>query len=176
MFKKLNLFSKTEMKALSFISSKDGELFEKQIADGAGISAGSANSILKSFAKIGLLKQAKKGKMLFYKRNDDNPALRQFKVFITINNLMPALQKIAPLCTRVVLFGSCAIGRNGEKSDIDLLVISSAKEEAKRALDGEDRIKAIVLNGVEYAQLQKNDKPFYDRISAGIELFGGENG
>ncbi|MDO8339570.1 MAG: nucleotidyltransferase domain-containing protein [Candidatus Burarchaeum sp.] len=172
MFKKLNLFSKTEMKLLSFISSKDGELYERQIADGAGISAASANGILKAFAKIGLLKQAKKGKMLFYRRNDDNPLLRQFKVFMTVNNLMPVMEKIAPLCSRIILFGSCATGRNGAQSDIDLFVLSGAKEKVRRALDGKEQIKAIILSGQEYAQLEKNDKPLYTRINSGIELYG----
>lgn len=172
MFKKLNLFSKTEMKALAFISTKDGELFERQIAKGAGISAGSANRMLKAYAKIGLLRQAKKGKMLFYRRNDDNPALRQFKVFITVNGLMPVLGRIAHYSARIVLFGSSATGRNGEESDIDLFVLSGVKASVKQELDGEDRIKAIIMNGPEYAELQKKDKPLYDRINAGIELFG----
>jgi len=172
MFKKLNLFSRTEMKALAFISVKDGELFERQIAKGAGISAGSANTVLKEFAKNGLLKQTKKGKMLFYKRNDDHPVLRQFKVFMTVNHLMPVLDRIAGSSIRIVLFGSCATGRNGEESDIDLFVYSGVKENVRKALEGEERIKAIILNGPEYTELQKKDKPLYDRIKAGIELFG----
>ncbi|MEK6843089.1 MAG: hypothetical protein AABY04_01245, partial [Candidatus Micrarchaeota archaeon] len=85
MFKKLNLFSKTEMKVLEFISKKDGELYERQIAGGAKISTGSANAILKSFFQAGLIRQIRKGRMLFYSGNDDNPLLRQFKVFLTMN-------------------------------------------------------------------------------------------
>ena len=172
MFKKLTLFSKTEMKILAFISTRDVELFERQIARGAGISTGSANTMLKEFAKNGLLKQAKKGKMLFYRRNDDNPALRQFKVFVTVNSLMPVLDRIADYSARIVLFGSCATGRNGEESDIDLFVLSGVKASVKQELEEEDRINAIVMNGPEYTELQKKDKPLYDRINAGIELFG----
>ncbi len=172
MFKKLNLFSKTEIQILAYISTKDGELFERQIAKGAGISVGSANRMLKMFAKMGLLKQAKKGKMLFYRRNDDNPLLRQFKVFIVVNKLMPVLGRIATYAGRVVLFGSCATGRNGEGSDIDLFVLSGVKEKVRTELSGEEKIKAIILNSPEYTELQKNDKPLYDRINAGIELFG----
>ena len=172
MFKKLNLFSKTEMKVLSFISVKDGELFERQIASGAGISVASANRMLKMFAKLGLLKQTRKGKMLFYRRNDDNPVLRQFKVFTTVNNLMPALEKNARFSKRIVLFGSCASGRNGEGSDIDLFVLSEDREKLRAGLREEERIKAIILNGQEYAELRKKDKPLYERINSGIELFG----
>jgi len=160
------------MRTLAFISAMDGELFERQIAKGAGISAGSANKMLKEFAKSGLLNQVKKGKMLFYKRNDDNPALRQFKVFVTVNNLMPLLGRIAECSARVVLFGSCATGRNGEESDMDLFVLSGVKENVKRELNREGRISAIVMNGPEYAELAKKDKPLYDRINRGIGLLG----
>ena len=173
MFKKLNLFSKTEMKVLMYISSKDGQLYERQIADGAGISVGSANSILKSFSKIGLVNKMKKGRMSFYERNDENPLLRQFKVFVTVNNLMPVLQKIIPHSRRIILYGSCSIGRNTEESDIDLFILSSEKEDIRRILDNYRNISSIILNSNEYLQLQKKDKPFYDRIVAGIELYGG---
>ncbi|MBI5635840.1 nucleotidyltransferase domain-containing protein [Candidatus Micrarchaeota archaeon] len=174
MFKKLNLFSKTEMKVLNFISEKDGELFERQIARESGVSTGSANSILNAFARIGFLKQTRKGKMLFYKRNDGNPLLRQFKVFTAISSLMPLIEKIAPLAARVVLFGSCAQGRNGEKSDVDLFVLTREKDRVRRIVSDNPQIQAILLDGAEYARLEKGDKPLYGRINAGIELYGSD--
>ena len=172
MFKKLNLFSRTEMKLLVFISTKDGELYERQIAKGSKISVGAVNKILKEFEKLGLVKKTKKGRMLFYSRNDESPLLRQFKVFITINGLIPVIEMLSPLAKRIVLFGSCAEGRNGEKSDIDLLMISKDKEAIRRILDEYPKIQAIVLNSIEYAELQKKDKPLYDRIQHGIEVHG----
>jgi predicted nucleotidyltransferase len=176
MFKKLNLFSRTEMKVLSFISKKDGELYERQIADGAKVSAGSANSILREFSEIGLILQERKGKMLFYQRNDANPLLRQFKVFSTVNELMPFAGSVAPLCSRIVLFGSCAEGRNGEGSDIDLLIITSEKEKVRRLSAENPRIQAILLDPAEYSQLEKKDKPLFSRIRSGIEIHGGDDG
>jgi len=91
---------------------------------------------------------------------------------VTVNNLMPVLDRIADYSARIVLFGSASTGRNGEESDIDLFVLSGVKTSVKQELDGEDRIKAIIMNGPEYTELQKKDKPLYDRINAGIELFG----
>jgi len=173
MFKKLNLFSKTEMRVLMHMALKNGQLYERQIAQGAGISVGSANSILKTFSQIGLVHRIKKGRMSFYERNDGNPLLRQFKVFITVNNLMPLLQKIIPFSRRVILYGSCATGRNSEESDIDLLILSTEKEEIRRILDKFEIVQALILDSNEYAQLEKKDKPLYDRISTGIELYGG---
>ncbi len=162
------------MKALIFISEKDGELYERQIALGAGISAASANSILGKFTRLGLVKKSVKGRMSFYKRNDENPLLRQFKIFITVDNLLALLEKAIPLSRRIVLFGSCAIGRNGEKSDIDLFFLSSGKSSLRRIAETNKKVQAIVLDSVEYSALAKLDKPLYGRINAGIELYGGE--
>jgi len=175
MFKKLNLFSKTEMKLLAFVCGKDGELYERQVADGAGVSAASANAILKRLEKMGLVRKSLKGRMVFYRRNDDNPLLRQFKTLVSVNNLLPVVEKIAPLSTRIVLFGSRAEGRNGEKSDTDLFILSKEKEAVRRAADVPG-IQAIVLDAGELAELEKKDKPLFERIGRGIELYGGENG
>jgi predicted nucleotidyltransferase len=173
MFKKLNLFSKTEMRVLMYIALKNGQLYERQIAQGAEISVGSANSILKTFSEIGLVHRIKKGRMSFYERKDGNPLLRQFKVFITVNNLMPLIQKIIQHSRRIILYGSASTGRNNEESDIDLFILSTEKEEIRRILDKFETVQAIILDSNEYMQLQKKDKPLYDRISVGIELYGG---
>ncbi len=175
MFKKLNLFSKTDMKLLIFISVKDGEFYERQIANEAKISVGAVNSILKRFDKMSLVRKTKKGRMLFYGRNDSSPLLRQFKVFITINNLIPIIDNIGNLARRIVLFGSCSEGRNGEQSDIDLFILSREKETIKRRLDRYPRIQAIILDTVEYATLEQKDRPLYERIERGIDV-GWEDG
>ncbi len=176
MFKKLNLFSKTEMKLLSFISTKDGEMYEKEIAEQSGISTGSVNSMLKRFSKMGLVQNYRRGRMLFYRRNDDNPLMRQFKVFVTINNLMPLIGKIAPLSRRIILFGSCAEGRDGETSDIDIFILSREKEKIRRILDSHSKIQAIILDSVEYTKLSEKDKPLFERINKGIEIKSDEDG
>ncbi len=172
MFKKLNLFSKTEMELLTFIASKDGEFYEREITRLTGISVGSVNNILKKFTDLHFVNKKKKGRMQFYSRNQENPLIRQFKVFIIIYGLIPFLSKASPHSKRIILFGSCAKGLNTEKSDIDLVIISKEKELLRRIFDQEARIQLIVLDSVEYAELEQNDKPLYERIEMGIELHG----
>lgn len=176
MFKKLNLFSRTEMKLLNFISTKEEEMYEREIADGAKVSTGSVNAIMGKFRKMGLLRKSTKGRMSFYSPNERSPLLRQFRVLMAVNGAMPAVGKIAPLCRRIVLFGSCAEGRNTEKSDVDLFVLSSEKEKIRRALEGYQKVQAIILDSAEYATLREKDKPLYERIRRGIELYGEEDG
>jgi predicted nucleotidyltransferase/predicted transcriptional regulator len=176
MFKKLNLFSRTEMKLLNFISAKEEEMYEREIAREANVSTGSVSSIMEKFAEMGLLRRSKKGRMSFYAPNGGNPLLRQFRVFMAVNGVMPAVGKIAPHCKRIVLFGSCAEGRNTEGSDVDLFVLSREKGKIRRILEGYPKIQAIILDAAEYATLREKDKPLYGRILRGIELYGEEYG
>jgi len=164
------------MKLLGFISTKDGELYERQIAKGARVSPASANIILSSFAEAGFVTRTKKGKMVFYSRNDGNPLLRQLKISMAVEALLPLVAKLKQFSRRIVLFGSCAEGRNGENSDIDLFIISSEKEKVRRLLEANPKVQAIVMGSNEYAQLEGRDRALYQRISSGIELWGGEIG
>ena len=43
----------------------------------------------------------------------------------------------------------------------------------RRLLEAEPRIRPIILDSTEYLELQKKDKPLYERINTGIELHGG---
>ena len=170
------MFSKTEFKVLVFISCKSRELYEREIAKGAKVSPASANLILNRFSKSGLVKKTRRGRMSFYAPDAANPVLRQFKVFATIRALEPVIKQINRLSQRIVLFGSCASGTNTDKSDVDLYVLSREKNEVKTILRSYPNIQAIVLDSVEYVALREKDKPFFDRINAGIELYGGANG
>jgi predicted nucleotidyltransferase len=170
MFKKLNLFSKTELKLLSFISFQDKEFYEREIAVGAKISVGATNSILKRLSSLGLVLSSKKGRMLFYRRNDNSPVLRQFKIFINVFALSGIMKQLSQFAKRIVLFGSCAEGRNGENSDIDLFVLTSDKDKAKVVLRQYPKIQAFILTSNEYLNLKEKDKVFYDNINKGIEL------
>lgn len=171
MFKKLNLFSKTEMKVLDFISKADGELYERQIATQARISVGSANSILNHFARLGLVAKTTRGKMSFYSACAQNPVLRQFKIFSTVNNLMPLVDKLAAQSSRIILYGSCATGTDTKESDIDLFVLSRQKEQIRRLIEHSGKIQAIVMDSPQWVSLSRNDKPLHDRINAGITLW-----
>ena len=109
--------------------------------------------------------------MSFYRAPLNNPALRQFKVYNNISSLMPIVRKLSPMARRIVLFGSCASGTNTDNSDIDIFLISAEKERLRRILDDYPKIQAIIKSGVEWAELSKKDKPFYDRVSRGIVLW-----
>ena len=176
MFKKINLFSKTENKILDFISKSSDMLYEKEIAQKTDVSTASAYFTLNRFAKMGLVEKTKKGRMSFYSAAINNPALRQFKIYNTVSGLSPVIEKLSPFSKRIILFGSCARGANTDRSDIDLFILSAEKDKIRRLLDAYPLIQAIILNSSEWVILSKSDKPLHDRISAGIVLWEAENG
>lgn len=176
MFKKLNLFSKTEMKLLQALLSKDAALYSAEIAKIAGVSPASASMLLRRLLKERLVVVEKKGRMAFYRGNEKNPRLLQYKVSATLDYLDEVVEKLKLVSRRVVLFGSCAEGKNTEQSDIDLFVLSAEKEKARAILRRYNKIAAIILDSSEYVALMEKDKPLYERINKGIELWGGLDG
>ncbi|MEW6328879.1 MAG: nucleotidyltransferase domain-containing protein [Candidatus Micrarchaeota archaeon] len=162
------------MRILVYLAGKDGKMYEREIARNARVSPAAAHYMLAKFHKMGLVSREKKGRMVFYERNDESPRMRQLKVFITISDLEPLVEKMKPLSKRVVLFGSCADGTNTEESDIDLFLLSNEKDKTMEILRTNEKIKAIVLNTIEFSELGRKDRPLYERINSGIELWGGE--
>jgi len=173
MFKKLNLFSKTESKVLAFILHHDDEIYSQEVARQAKVSVGSANSILKKFARQGLVEARPLGRMILYRRNDQSATVRQMKVANTVEFLeKEVLRKIGPYSERAILFGSCAQGRNTEKSDIDLFILSAERTKIFEILVAYHMISPVILNSTEYSDLREKDKPLYERINGGIVLLG----
>jgi len=169
MLNKSNLFSNTRMKLLAFIASRKGEYYERQIAREAGVSAGSANAILKSFERMGFVKKAVRGRMNFYERNERSPLLRQFRVLISISRLMPVIDAVAPLSKRVVLLGAHAEGRSDD-AEMELFILSHERELVRRALEGFRGVRPLILDVVGLEGLKQRDRARYDRIMRGIEL------
>lgn len=176
MFKKLNLFSKTELKVLNFILENDEEMYEREIAKKAKVSAGSGNSILKRFAKEGFVQRRKLGKMTLYKRNDYSSRVRQLKISIVVGFLeKEIIDKVKPFVRQITLFGSCAEGKNTKESDIDLFILSNEKDKVFGIVHKFSKISPLIVNSLEYTNLREKDKPLYERINKGIILWDDQN-
>ncbi len=171
MFKKINLFSKTEDKIFKYLLAHDQEKYEREIARETKTSPASVNNILRKFEKLELVKRVVKGRMKFYRKNEENPKIRQYKIILTMEVLEPILEKLKEISSLVILFGSCSEGTDSEESDIDLFVISDKREAVKEILRANKKINAIILTAEEYAELRERDKPLYERIEKGKELW-----
>ncbi len=112
-------------KVLRFLSLNHGKLcYEREIAKGAGVSYGSANSVLRKLHKDGLLERINNGRMCYYRLDVSGPFVKEYKMLVNISMLEPVVDKLKPFSRKVVLYGSWGEGNDTEESDIDLFVVS----------------------------------------------------
>lgn len=166
---------KSEQIILKFLSKHSGDTFyESEIAKNAFISVGSANQCLKELHNKEMVALQKKGNMNFYSLNLENPLVRQFKITQVISELSVLIGKLKTLTNKIILFGSCAQGIDTADSDIDLAIISSEEERARRLIKShriEREIQALIFTQVEFMALQQKDRPLSERIQKGIVLW-----
>jgi len=84
------------------------------------------------------------------------------------------VDKIQNFTTRVVLFGSCAEGRDARESDIDLLVLTNEKKAVSEIIgqhDSKRRLAPIIVNSYDFTKLRNEDRSLYDEIMRGITIW-----
>jgi predicted nucleotidyltransferase/predicted DNA-binding transcriptional regulator len=176
MFKKLNL-TKTQIDLLSFLARNPStNWYGREISRTSRISVGAVNQTLRDFLRRGFVKREKRGKMYFYSIDLNEPVIKQFKVFLNVSDLDPLTRELRNHTKRIILFGSCAEGKDTEDSDIDLLIVTTEKEKTREIVNEwrnkyTRKLSPIILHSTEFARLPEKDKPFYDRVMRGIELW-----
>lgn len=176
MFIKMNFVTETSWKVLNFLAGDpQREFFQREVAVGAGVSIGSVNQILRMLSEKEMVKAIRRGKMIFYKYNLQSPLARQLKVLLNVAELDDLVRRLRDISKRILLFGSCAEGSDVKESDIDLFILSEDQRAARRMISreakAERRIAPIILNGVEFSEMKRRDKPLYDQISKGLVLW-----
>ncbi|MFH1729804.1 MAG: nucleotidyltransferase domain-containing protein [Pseudomonadota bacterium] len=113
--------------------------------------------------------------MHFYTLNHKISVIKQLKVLKTINSIQPIVKKLAPLASKIILFGSSSRGENLIDSDLDLLIISNnLKEQIEASLGKLKRkmnIQTIILTESGLLELKTKDPTFYEQILKGINLW-----
>lgn len=179
MFKIMNKFSKKSLELLAFLVRRPlTKMYGREIARSVNMSVGGVNQILRSLAKENMLNVEKKGKMVFYTVNMENPEIKQFKILLNISELSPLINKIKRDSERIILYGSCAEGTDTEKSDVDLFVLTEKKDAVKekiRLFKTSRKIVPIIVDRSEFTKMKEKDKAFYEQIVSGKELWRGES-
>lgn len=175
MFNNLNLFTASSLKLLYALASDPMRSFyQREAAGEARVSVGSANRILRGLVDRGLIDREKKGKIYLYRFNIDNPVSRHLKVLFNIMEVEKLVDKIQNFTTRVILFGSCAEGRDARESDIDLLVLTNEKKAVSEIIGqhkSKRRLAPIIVNSNDFTALRNDDRALYDEIMRGITLW-----
>lgn len=162
-----------------FLARPTGQFYGSEIADKTEISIGQASKVLGDLKKAGLVEMERRGRTELYRIVSNNPALKAFKVLNTIISIEPLIEGLKFSSKRVILYGSCADGTNIERSDLDLLVISTNKSKIQEIISsfpsdayyGFSEIRATVKTPAEWAGLEEKDPVFHNELLQGITLY-----
>lgn len=170
----------TSLKIISiFIEDPMNEHHEREVMRMSKVSKGSANKILNQLAALSLLLRKQKGRMVFYKLNMQNSAVRQLKILLNVWKLRLLVERIKEFSRKIILFGSCAEGTDVKESDIDIFILADEKAHIKSIISrynakNMQKISPIILDSNELTDMKRNDKPLYERIERGIVLWKAE--
>lgn len=186
-----------------FMPALVSEFNIREIAKKAGISYDAAYRHIKVLVEKSILKERPVGKALVCSLNLSNIMARKYLEKISVSKtdeflnkdvvlkkmfggLVENLKKAAPnelLC--VVLFGSYARGEQKERSDIDILIISSTfdvREQLERECGGIEHrygkeIASLITTATEFVKMLKSKKRMvaHEVQQDGIILHGFEN-
>jgi len=165
----------------------DQEFYERQAARRIGISFGSANQALNELYLTGAVRRRREGKMWFYSVDSSNAGIAEFKIMVNLMLVEPLVEQLKGIADRVVLYGSCALGRDTSRSDLDLFVVSNRTEDISNVIGGfrfprgyEDvRIQPVIKTSVELLEHGEADQTFMEEVERGIVLWeraAGESG
>lgn len=171
-FKKLN--NRTALIVLEFFCGRPSRSFYvREAARESGVSTGACGSSLRLLAGMGFLNSRRHGNQVHYSLNALNPAVKQFRIFLNVLAMGEVVSAIKEDCERIVLYGSRAMGEEEEDSDFDLFVLTTEAEAVRKVLLQKkfDKVSAVVADAKRLMALRLKERPFYDRIMSGIELW-----
>lgn len=152
----------------------ENNFFSKEIAEKLNISLGGAHNALKYLSKEKIIEQEQKGNMKFYRINEDNPLVKQFKIAAIVQELSLLVKKIKDNCISIILFGSASRGEQTVNSDVDLFVLTHHPEIVKTKIVGIKNkliINPIIKTPNEWSELEIKESEFYKEVKQGIKLF-----
>lgn len=165
------------MLILSYLTKKREEsTILTKIASEVGISIGSAHSILRTYEAEGIVYSERVGKSILYRINKYHPMVAPFRVMDTIVELNPLVETLKSKSRKIILYGSCSVGQDTNRSDIDLFVLTDTdqKDDVSDMINRYtvDRpINPVVVDTFDMMDMETNDKVFLDEIMKGKILW-----
>ncbi|MEA2055845.1 MAG: nucleotidyltransferase domain-containing protein [Candidatus Thermoplasmatota archaeon] len=178
MFDKVNI-TPLGLRILVFLArNPDQQFYIREIAKDINKSVGGTHKTLKLLKEMDFVNENKSGKNLYYQINPMNPSIKNFKIFITINELTSLVNRLKETSEKIILFGSCANGEDTAESDIDLLVLTNEKEKINKKILNTKvnrKVQAVVVSTGDLMKIKEKDKGFYQEINKGITLWDVKN-
>ena len=175
-----HLIATVNQKVLSLLAkSSDQEFYEREVARTLGISYGSANRALNELYSTGAITRRREGKMYFYSIDSTNAVLIEFKKMVNLMLIEPLVEELKKISSRIILYGSCALGTDTSESDMDLFVVSNSKEGVSNAISGfkfprgfeNIHIQSVIRTPVELLEGKESERTFMEEVESGIVLW-----
>jgi len=175
-----HLIATINQKVLSLlVKFSDQEFYEREVARKLGIATGSANRALNELYSTGAVTRRREGKMYFYSIDSSDAALTEFKKMVNLMLIEPLVEELKKISSRVVLYGSCALGTDNSESDLDLFVVSNSKEGVSNVISSftfprgfeNIHIQSVIRTPVELLEGGESERTFMEEVERGIVLW-----
>jgi predicted nucleotidyltransferase len=175
-----HLIATVDQKVLSLLAKfSDQEFYEREVARTLGISYGSANRALNGLYSTGAIARRREGKMYFYSIDSSNAAFTEFKKMVNLMLVEPLVEELKKMSSRVILYGSCALGTDTSESDIDLFIVSHNKEDVSNVISDftfpkgfeNIHIQPVIRTPVELLEGGESERTFMEEVERGIVLW-----
>jgi len=176
-----HLIATINQKVLSLlVKFSDQEFYEREVTRKLGISTGSANRALNELFSSGVVWRRREGKMYFYSIDSSNAALTEFKKMVNLMLIEPLVEELKKMSSRIILYGSCALGTDNSESDIDLFIVSNSKEDVSNVISGftfprgfeNIHIQSVIRTPVELLEGGESEQTFMEEVERGIIIWG----
>jgi DNA-binding transcriptional ArsR family regulator len=157
----------------------DQEFYEREVSRKLGISAGSAHRALNELYSDGAITRRRKGKMYFYSIDSSNAVLIELKKLVNLMLIEPLVEELKKVSSRIILYGSCALGMDTSQSDADLFIVSTSKKGVSNAISGFSfptgfeniHIQAVIKTPVELLGGGESARTFMEEVERGMVLW-----
>jgi predicted nucleotidyltransferase len=165
-----------------FTRNSTRSIHVNELAREIGLSNASCSRILNNLERKGILVRRQIGNAHLYSLKD-NYVTRETKRFFVLlrlheSGLVEAIVEGYPSLTNLVLYGSCATGKNDERSDLDLLAI--ANEDIKLDMEGYEEtlnigIEITSMNIGKWLTMKTRNDGFYLEVKRDAIVLYGED-
>jgi predicted nucleotidyltransferase len=175
-----HLIKTINQKVLSLlVKFSDQEFYEREVSRKLGISTGSAHRALNELYLDGAITHRRKGRMYFYSIDSSNALFIELKKLVNLILVEPLVQELKRVSSRIVLYGSCALGMDTSQSDVDLFIVSTSKKGVSNVVSGftfptgfeNIHIQSVIKTPVELLKGGESVRTFMEEVERGIVLW-----
>jgi len=165
----------------------DREFYLNEIVRTVAAGTGAVQRELAHLTTAGLLRRTARGKQVYFQANPDSPVFPEVRGLIvkTVGVVDVLREALAPLGSRIRLafvYGSVARGEETASSDIDLIIIGTARlfDVVSALVPAQEKLRReinpVVFPAAETRRKLQAEDPFLAGVATGPKLFviGGE--